>query len=65
MIRDGRIPCDGFVIGSGRSKGKTSKAAAMKHDGIVLGGSITSDRKTPSARALNKLASGRSDGKVC
>lgn len=67
MIHDGRVQHlnGGFIIGTGNaSKSKYSSTAAHKHNGIVLGGKITSAKRTPSERALQKLSSCRMDGRV-
>lgn len=56
-------PKSGFIVGSGNRKGGNQRAA-QKHDGMVMGGSITSKRATVSEQSINRLASNRSDGRV-
>ena len=49
---------DGHLIGSASQKKGVNHAQAIRHDGIVLGGSITSKRPSAPVSSLNKLPSG-------
>jgi len=52
---------DGRIIGSASSKkGVKSTKSLIKHDGIVMGGSVTNERKTASKKSIDKLSSGGS-----
>lgn len=54
----------GFIVGSGSKSGNVSVKAANEHNGMVMGGSVTSKRETASEQSLNRLASNRSDGRI-
>ena len=45
----------GCVIGSPKGNKGTNKSALIKHDGIIIGGSITKGKETPSAKSINRL----------
>ena len=51
------------IIGSSKGGGKANVKELMKHDGIVLGGSVTGPRPTASAASIDMLP-GRQDGKI-
>ena len=45
----------GCVIGSVPANKGVDVKMCMKHDGIVMGGSVTKGKPTPSAGSINKL----------
>ena len=59
---DRTVPHNGFIMGSGNTKGGYNDAKANAHDGIISGGSITSKRASPTD--INRLSTDRTDGKI-
>lgn len=46
----------GMITGSAMSKKGVNRDKAIKHDGIVMGGSVTSGKKSAAPGSINKLS---------
>lgn len=49
---------DGHLIGASAQKKGVNHAQAIRHDGIIIGGSVTKERPSAPESSINKLPSG-------